>query len=99
MWEPKQIKHPSILMSLEYEEFASIEVEKRIKGAIAQFVISINIFDIIEDSVVTFDLREVEKALSCIKKQIEELYDKIPLFDDDDLDEWIESFQENLSSY
>lgn len=29
MWETKQNKHPSVLMSLEYEEFASIEVEKK----------------------------------------------------------------------
>lgn len=76
-----------------------MKLKKRTKGAISQFVISINIFDIIEDSVVTFDLKEVESVLKSIKKQIEELYDKIPLFDDDDLDEWIESFQENLSSY
>ena len=33
-----------------------------------------------------------------VKKEIEELYDDIPLFDEDELKKWIDDFQFEISS-
>ena len=99
MWEQIKSKHPSVMMKLEYEEFASIEVEKNINGAISKYVINVEIYDICNDSCTFFDLREVESSLKRIKKEIEELYNEIPLFDDNDLENWVEDFHDLLNEF
>ena len=98
MWESKKSKHPTIIMSLEYEEFALIEVEKIFKGSLPQYIIDIDIYDVLNDSIICYELKEVQKALEVIKKEIEELYDDIPLFDDVELKKWIDDFQFEISS-
>lgn len=99
MWEQIKSKHPSVMMKLEYEEFANIEVEKTINGAISKYVINVEIYDICNDSCTFFDLREVESSLKRIKKEIEELYNEIPLFDDNDLENWVEDFHDLLNEF
>ena len=99
MWEQIKSKHPSVMMKLEYEEFANIEVEKTISGAISKYVINVEIYDICNDSCTFFDLREVESSLKRIKKEIEELYNEIPLFDDNDLENWVEDFHVLLNEF
>ena len=99
MWEHIKSKHPSVMMKLEYEEFANIEVEKTISGAISKYVINVEIYDICNDSCTFFDLREVESSLKRIKKEIEELYNEIPLFDDNDLENWVEDFHDLLNEF
>ncbi|MBE6132293.1 MAG: hypothetical protein E7180_02715 [Erysipelotrichaceae bacterium] len=99
MWEQIKSKHPSVMMKLEYEEFANIEVEKTISGAISKYVINVEIYDICNDSCTFFDLREVESSLKRIKKEIEELYNEIPLFDDNDLENWVEDFHDLLNEF
>lgn len=99
MWEQIKSKHPSVMMKLEYEEFANIEVEKTISGAISKYVINVEIYDICNDSCIFFDLREVESSLKRIKKEIEELYNEIPLFDDNDLENWVEDFHDLLNEF
>ena len=99
MWEQIKSKHPSVMMKLEYEEFANIEVEKTISGAISKYVINVEIYDICNDSCTFFDLREVESSLKIIKKEIEELYNEIPLFDDNDLENWVEDFHDLLNEF
>ena len=99
MWEQIKSKHPSVMMKLEYEEIANIEVEKTISGAISKYVINVEIYDICNDSCTFFDLREVESSLKRIKKEIEELYNEIPLFDDNDLENWVEDFHDLLNEF
>lgn len=99
MWEQIKSKHPSVMMKLEYEEFANIEVEKTISGAISKYVINVEIYDICNDSCTFFDLREVESSLKRIKKEIEELYNEISLFDDNDLENWVEDFHDLLNEF
>ena len=99
MWEQIKSKHPSVMMKLEYEEFANIEVEKTISGAISKYVINVEIYDICNDSCTFFDLREVESSLKRIKKEIEELHNEIPLFDDNDLENWVEDFHDLLNEF
>lgn len=99
MWEQIKSKHPSVMMKLEYEEFANIEVEKTINGAISKYVVNVEIYDICNDSCTFFDLREVESSLKRIKKEIEELYNEIPLFDDNDLENWVEDFHDLLNEF
>ena len=98
MWESKKSKHPTIIMSLEYEEFCLIEVEKIFKGSLPQYIIDIDIYDILNDSIICYELKEVERALGIIKKEIEELYDDIPLFGEDELKKWVGDFQFEISS-
>lgn len=99
MWEQKKSKHPTIILCLEYEEFASIEIEKILKGSIPQYTINVDVYNIINDSVILYDLKDVEKALNEIKKSIEELYEDIPLMNDDEITSWVEEFQDCLAVY
>lgn len=99
MWAQLKSNHPSVIMKLEFEEFASIEVEKTLKGVIPQYVVNVDIYDIGSDSCVLFELKDIEKALKIIKKEIEELYNEIPLFDDSDIESWFDNFQDLMSGF
>ena len=99
MWEQKKSKHPSVIVMMEYDDFASIEVEKTKKGNIFQYIVNIDVYNIYTDSAIFYDLKDIESALKVIKKQIEELYEDIPLFSDDDITNWIEDFQDIVSSF
>ena len=97
MWEQIKSKHPSVMMKLEYEDFASIEVEKMISGSISKYEVNVEVYDICSDSCAFFELKEVEVSLKTIKREIEKLYDEIPLFDEEDLEKWVDKFHDLLS--
>lgn len=99
MWDILKSTRANVIMNIGYEDFATIEVEKMIKtNNVDHYVINIDIFDVYETSVDIYKLNELEKALEIIKEDIEFLYDNIPLYNQEELDEYLESFQENLNS-
>ena len=98
MWEIKKSQRNNVVMILEYQDFASIEVTKKEKGPLFEYTINVNIFDVLESQVSAYELKEVEMKLTAIKKQIEELYEDIPLFDNDELDRWITDFEDTFNS-
>lgn len=99
MWDILKSTRANVIMNIGYEDFATIEVEKMIKtNNVDHYVINIDIFDVYETSVDIYKLNELEKALEIIKEEIEFLYDNIPLYNQEELDEFLESFQEKLNS-
>jgi hypothetical protein len=99
MWDILKSTRANVIMNIGYEDFATIEVEKMIKtNNVDHYVINIDIFDVYETSVDIYKLNELEKALEIIKEEIEFLYDNIPLYNQEELDEYLESFQEKLNS-
>lgn len=99
MWDILKSTRANVIMNIGYEDFATIEVEKMIKtNNVDHYVINIDIFDVYETSVDIYKLNELEKALEIIKEDIEFLYDNIPLYNQEELDEYLESFQEKLNS-
>lgn len=99
MWDILKSARTNVVMNLGYEDFATIEVEKMIKASnVDHYVINIDIYDVFETSVDIYKIKELEKALNEIKEEIEFLYDNIPLYNQDEIDEFLEDFQEKLSS-
>lgn len=99
MWDILKPTRANVIMNIAYEDFANIEVEKMIKTKnIDHYVIIIDIFDVYETNVDIYQLKELEKALETIKEEIEFLYDNIPLYNQNELDEYLESFQDKLNS-
>jgi hypothetical protein len=99
MWNQEKPKRNNVIIYATFEDFANIEVEKRIKGSLAHYEILIHVEDICDESIDLFSLDEVTKALSFVKEKIEKLYDDIPLMEDEDLEKWIEEFEEEIEEY
>ena len=98
MWEIKKSQRSNVVMILEYQDFAHIEVSKKEKGPMCEYLIEVDIYDVYESSVVSYELKDVEEKLKGIKKQIEELYEDIPLFDEFQLEVWISTFEETFNA-
>lgn len=97
MWIQEKNKRSTVVIELNYEDFAHIIVEKKSKGLINQFTINFEIDDILNDTFNSYDLKEVTKVLEIIKKEIEELYDQIPLFDEQKIQNWIDEFYDKIN--
>ncbi len=99
MWDILKSSRANVIMSIGYEDFASIEVEKMIKtNNVDHYVINIDIFDVYETNVDIYQINELEKALETIKEEIEFFYDNIPLYNQEEIDDYLEAFQEKLNS-
>lgn len=98
MWESARLKHPSVILALEFEDFARIEVDKTLKGTIPQYGVAVEIFDYMSDAITLYSLKDVESALETIKKEIETFYDEMPLMNDREIEEWIDNFQDTLGA-
>lgn len=99
MWETLKSNQPNSILSLEYEEFASINVEKIQKGSLYEYIVDINIYNLLEDSIVTYSMKELEKSLEFIKEKIEDLYNSYDSYSDIELNEWIDNFQDEIEEY
>ena len=97
MWEIKKNNQANVIMELEFEEFSHVIVTKNDKKPIKEYQIEVEIFDIYETTFSTFTLKDVEEKMKIIKKQIEELYEDIPLFDTLEIEHWISEFEDELS--
>lgn len=99
MWETLKLNQPNSILSLEYEGFASINVEKIQKGSLYEYIVDINIYNLLEDSIVTYSMKELEKSLEFIKEKIEDLYNSYDSYNDIELNEWIDNFQDEIEEY
>jgi hypothetical protein len=101
MWEPKKITHPSVVVKLEYEDFAMLTVEKRRNksSVVDEYEVTIDIFDICIETVYMYEFKEVEKCLVFIKQAVEKLYDEIGYYTELEIDQWIQEFEEDLNQY
>lgn len=101
MWEQLKIKHPSVIMYVGYEDFATIEVEKKVSPSsnIFHYMINIEIIDVTSQCVDVYKLTDIEKMMRTIRKEIEQLYEDIPLLSQEQIDDWIDDFIDILNSF
>lgn len=102
MWEQGKSKYANVIMDLKYEDFAELIIEKRIpKGStLAVYELRIMIFeDILEEKWTYHQMKDLESVLVYVKKEIEELYNQIPLFDNDKLNDWLDRFIDKVNEF
>lgn len=99
MWKQLKPSHQTVILHTEYEEFASIEVEKinSKNTSIARYVIYINIYDITEQNIDVYKLEDIEKTLIVLRKEIENLYEEIEENNVHEIEEWIDHFCDVIS--
>lgn len=100
-WTQKKSNMPSVMMSLDLEDFASIEVEKKtLKNlSIKQYVINVDVKDVYTESFIIDELSMAEKALKEIKQEIEYLYDEIADMEEDEIRDWCDNFSEIMEEF
>jgi len=101
MWEKLKPTHPEVVIYTQFEDFATIEVEKKTSklSDIVHYIINVNVIDITEQTFDIYKFDDVEKALSEIRRLIEELYDEIPLYSDTEVEHWIDEFCDIIGEY
>lgn len=99
MWKQLKPTHATVILNTEFEDFASIEVEKMNtkSTSIVHYVIGINIYDITEQSIDVYKGEDIERVLRTLKKEIEELYEEIADYEKEDIDDWVDRFCELLT--
>ena len=102
MWEQLKPRNQDMIINASYEDFASIQVERRKNKNsedIVHYLVTVRINDITEQCLDLYKFDEVEKALAFIRREIEELYDNIPLYTDEEIEDWVENFIDLISEY
>lgn len=100
MWENVKTSRNTVILSLSYEDFATIQVEKRMRNnGMIEYEISFHIEDVHDSIISCFKLEDVEKILKVSKSLIENLYDEIDGMDDIEIDEWIEDFEDQVNDF
>ena len=100
MWENVKNSRNTVILSLSYEDFATIQVEKRMRNnGMIEYEISFHIEDVHDSLISWFKLEDVEKILKVSKSLIENLYDEIDGMDDIEIDEWIEDFEDQVNDF
>lgn len=99
MWKQLRPTHATVILNTEFEDFASIEVEKinTKNTSISHYVIGINIYDITEQSVDVYKNEDIERVLRCVKNAIEELYEEIAEYSQEDIEDWVDHFCDLLT--
>ncbi len=101
MWEQLKPTHPEAIIYAKFEDFATIEVEKKKSrnSDIVHYMVNVRIIDITDQCFDIYKLDELEKALSVIRQEIEDLYNNIPLYTDIQIEHWIDEFCDKISEY
>ena len=100
MWENNKSTSNTIILSMNYYDFSSIIVEKRItsKGNI-YYELKVSVDDVIEQIVDISNIDNVKTVISNIKPMIEDLYEDIIDMDDNELNLWVEDFLDQINDY
>ena len=100
MWEQVKSNKYNVIISLNYEDFAFINVEKRINNkGVTIYEINFHIEEVTDQSVELHNINEVSKILEQSKPLIEELYDSYDEFDDNDIYDWLDDFVNTINNY
>ena len=96
MWVQRKVKSSSIILSLDYKDFAFIEVEKNKKGSVDFYTINFEIYDICSNSFVFYKMNEISTCLTILKEEIEKLYRNIYILNDEELEAFIDSLLDKI---
>jgi hypothetical protein len=101
MWEQKKTTHVNQVVKFDFEDFATLVVEKRKnkQEIIDQYSINFEIFDVCTETVYMYDLKEVESCLKFIRTAVEKLYEEISYLNYLEIQSWVEDFEDELSAY
>lgn len=100
MWEQIKTTRNNVVLNLNYEDFATIEVEKKTNNkGILFYEISFHLEDVTDQSIICYKLAEVSKVLEKAKILIEELFVEKDDFTQEELYNWLDEFVENINEY
>lgn len=100
MWEQIKTSRNNVILSLNYEDFATIEVEKKTNNKGVNFYeINFHLEDVTDQSVVCYKIEEVSKTLEKAKEMIEELYLDYEDSSDEEIYSWLDSFVEEINNF
>lgn len=100
MWKKENDTRHGILLSINYNKFAHIEVEKKINDVgIGIYEIRFQVKKYIETSVSSVSLDVIQDVLEDAKEMIEELYEDYKDMDEEDIEDWIDEFQDVINDY
>ncbi len=100
MWNPVKTSRAGVILSLEYVQFATIEVEKKTNGrGITFYEIRFHIEDVTDQSVDAYQIEQVSSVLEKAKETIEDLYEEIEDLSQAEIYEWLENFVEEINDF
>lgn len=100
MWNPVKTSRAGILLSLEYERFATIEVEKKTNGrGVTFYEVRFHIEDVTDQSVNAYQIEQVSEVLGKAKEMIEDLYEDVVDLSQTEIYEWLEDFVEEINDF
>lgn len=99
MWNVKKNTKANIVMESEFEDFASLLVEKKFKESIPYFTLDINIYDVLHEDLDFYKLDDLSNILKFVKNDIEYLYKNINTMSDDEYYSFIDDFKQKINEY
>ena len=100
MWKQIETSRNNILLYLNYEDFATIEVEKKTNNkGVTFYEINFHIEDVTDQSVVCYKLEDVKVVLERAKDEIEEFYLDKDDYSDEEIYSWLDDFVELINEF
>ncbi len=99
MWKQIPTKKLNILLNLEYKDFAKIEVEKSQKESVVCFTLNLWISYVLETSLDFYKMEDLSRILTYIKKEIEDLDERLDSMSRKELDAWKDLFEHKINEY
>ena len=99
MWVNNEFKKNTYVISIAYDDFSTIEVEKKMnRKGIIEYELSLHI-EGVQDFIASFyRLEDVSSVLSKLKSLIEELDNEIDYLDDNEIDAYIDRIEDALNN-
>lgn len=100
MWKQIEANKTGIIISLNYNDFAYIEVEKRTNNkGVLLYEVNFQINDVTNQSVVCYNINDVKTILENCKENIEDLYENVENMSDSDIYDWLDEFVEVINNF
>ncbi len=99
MWNTKKNLRANVVSEIEYNDFASLKIEKKVKNNITIYTLFINIYDVLEEELDFYKLEDISEILVYIKNSIEKLDREIDDLSDEEYLAWINEFKQKINEY
>lgn len=99
MWEIKKNNKANVIMELECDDFASLRIEKKTRNSVECYILYLNIYSILNEELLFYNMNDLTKVLTYAKKSIEDFEQNIDSMTDDEYDIWIEKFLQKINEY
>lgn len=99
MWKIKKNLRANVIMELEYEDFASLRVEKKTNNRIDSYTLFIDIYEVLNEELSFYKMDDMTNILTFIKTDIEYLANHIDMMSDEEYNRWIDNFLIKINEY